>query len=84
MFPALKPGQDILVFKWAYFFSQPKIGDIVVIRKDGKDLVKRIHNISGQEYFVQGDNQKESTDSRTFGTIKKSQITGKVVWHTQT
>lgn len=79
MLPTLKPGQDVLVFNWAYLFSQPKIGDMVVIKHDGRKMIKRVQNISDQELFVEGDNKKESTDSRNFGPIDKSEIVGKVV-----
>lgn len=79
MLPTLKSGQNILVFNWAYFFFKPKIGDIVVILKDGKDMVKRIQKCDGCQVFVQGDNAKESTDSRSFGLIDKSEIVGKVM-----
>ena len=84
MFPTLKPGQDVLVFNWSYLFSKPRIGDIVVIRKNGKDIIKRIQKILDREYFVEGDNKKQSTDSRNFGPIDKSQLIGKVIWHTKT
>lgn len=80
MLPALKPGQSILVFNWAYTFSQPKVGDIVVIKHSGRDLVKRIQKVHDREYFVQGDNPEESTDSRSFGAIDKSQLIGKVIY----
>lgn len=30
------------------------------------------------EYFIMGDNRNHSSDSRTFGPVKKEQITGKV------
>lgn len=81
MFPALKPGQDVLCFNWAYLFSKPKVGDIVVVKHQGKEMVKRIHYILGREYFVQGDNKKESIDSRSFGAIDRSQLIGKAVWY---
>lgn len=80
MLPTLKMGQDVLVFNWAYFFSNPKIGHIVVVKVDGKEMVKRIQTINGRTYFVQGDNPKDSLDSRKLGPIKKSDVLGKVIW----
>ncbi len=79
MLPTLKPGQDILCFNWAYIFSKPKIGDIVVIRHQEKDMIKRIQKCDDRQFFVTGDNKKGSTDSRSFGAIDKSEIIGKVI-----
>ncbi len=36
--------------------------------------------LSDDEYYVLGDNRERSTDSRTFGAIKKSDIQAKVVF----
>jgi len=80
MLPTLKPGQDILCFNWAYIFSKPKKGDIVIVRHHGKEMVKRIQEVHDRELLVEGDNQKESTDSRNFGPIGKSEIIGKVIF----
>lgn len=88
MLPTLKSSQDVLVFNWAYIFSRPKKGDIVVLRRNGQELVKRVQKVQGYEYFVEGDNKqvcrccgkKESTDSRSFGTIDRSEILGKVIF----
>ena len=77
MLPTLKHGQDVLV--WCWFFKL-KVGDLVAFKKDGKEMIKRIQNIRGREYFVVGDNLKESTDSRKFGPVKKEQIVGKVIF----
>lgn len=33
-----------------------------------------------KEYFVMGDNRGDSTDSRRFGPVKRSDIAGKVMW----
>ncbi len=77
MSPALKEGQDVLSINW---FVDPKVGDIVVIKKSGKELVKRIEKIEGENVYVIGDNESESTDSRHFGPINKNQVVGKVVY----
>ncbi len=77
MLPTLKSNQDVLVWCW---FLRLKKGDLVAFKKQGKDMIKRIQKIHGQEYFVIGDNKTESTDSRNFGSISKDQIIGKVIW----
>lgn len=77
MYPALKTDQEVLIWCWFY---KPKVGDIVVIRKNNKDMVKRIQKVSGRKYFIEGDNKRESTDSRSFGPVDKSEIVGKVVF----
>lgn len=80
MLPTLTPGQSILCFNWAYLFASPKIGEMVVIKLKGREMVKRIKQVQNDLFFVMGDNQKESTDSREFGAIKKSNIHGKVIF----
>lgn len=80
MVPTLQPGQDVLSFNWAYLGKKPKVGDIVVVKVNGKDMVKRIHKVNGRGVYVMGDNQGESTDSRNFGTVKMDQIVGKVIY----
>jgi signal peptidase I len=77
MQPTLKEGQDILSINW---FVNPKVGDIIVIKKQGKEMVKRIEKIEGENVFVVGDNEDESTDSRHFGAIKRELIIGKVIY----
>lgn len=80
MLPTLKPGQDVLVFNWAYIFSKPKKGDIVVFKVDGREMVKRVQMYHGRGIFVTGDNRKYSTDSRKFGLIDRLGIIGKVIF----
>lgn len=81
MLPTLKPGQDVLCFNWAYIFSKPKKGDIVVVKHQDKELVKCIQTCYGRCIFVTGDNHKESIDSRVFGAIDRSQLAGKIIWY---
>lgn len=80
MLSTLKPGQDVLVFKWWRLLGI-KVGDLVAFRKNGKAMVKRVRQMSSNRgIFVLGDNEKESTDSRKFGWIDKKDILGKVIW----
>lgn len=76
MVPTLKPGQDVLTLNW---FIKPKRGDIVIVKKDGKEMVKRVQSVHDREVFVEGDNVDKSTDSRHFGPVKMDQIVGKVI-----
>lgn len=78
MSPNLKEGTDILTFNW----NKIKVGDVVVIKNEGKEIVKRVQSINGREVFVQGDNKEGSTDSRHFGPINIDQVVGKVVYRT--
>lgn len=83
MLPLLKPDDEVLVNFDAYQSSSPQIGDIVVLKHPYKldlKIIKRITYINQDgEYFVQGDNSLESTDSRNFGFVKNELILGKVV-----
>ncbi len=77
MKPYLHPGQDILSINW---FVKPKVGDIVVIKQGGREIVKRVEKVMGNRFVVMGDNEEESTDSRDFGPISLDQVLGKVVY----
>lgn len=77
MLPTLKPDQDILVLSW---FVNLKVGDLVAFKKGNRDMIKRVIKTCGQYIEVVGDNFFESTDSRNFGLIQKSQILGKVIY----
>lgn len=77
MSPALRPGQDILSFNWAYLGRKPKVGDIVIVKSG---IVKRVQRIEGDKIYLIGDNMEESTDSRHFGLIDRKQIIGRVVY----
>lgn len=83
MTPTLKPGDVILVDLRAYKDKKPKNGDIITFRKPEeprKILVKRVQaNLAEEEYYVIGDNPSASRDSRHYGPIKFSSITGRVI-----
>lgn len=74
MLPALKQGNIVLAVKKRKF----KIDDIVILKINNKEVIKRIKKIKNSQVFLEGDNKEQSTDSREWGYIKKSKILGKV------
>ena len=79
MQPTYKEKDEVLVSSIPLFFGQLNIGDIVVFELSKKFYIKRVRKISKGKYFLVGDNKKDSRDSRKFGSIKRSQIKGKVI-----
>ena len=75
MKPALKQGDRVLTFN----FGKPIRGDLVVVRKNSMEIIKRVEKVSGNSFFVAGDNLEHSTDSRHFGLVKRNEIVGKVL-----
>ena len=83
MAPGVSPDERVLVSRLAYWFSQPKRGDLVVLRdprEPARLLIKRIDEAHGNSYDVVGDNPDASTDSQTFGPVPADLILGKVVF----
>ena len=82
MVPALSPGARVVVNRAAYWFSQPRPGDLVVVRDPRQPerlLLKRIEGPAGGDgWLVLGDNPQASTDSRAFGPVQRELILGKV------
>lgn len=76
MLPHLRPGR--IVLGWSK--ARLDIGDIVILSHDGLEKIKRIAHIDGEKLYVRGDNAAESTDSRHFGWVDRTQILAKVVW----
>lgn len=64
--------------------TNPKIGDIVVIKPSfkavpDKFIIKRVIDIKDNQIFIQGDNTNNSYDSRNFGWINIDQVFGVVI-----
>ena len=82
MEPYIKEGSFVLTrgfFPW----ERPKKEGVVLARdpRNGRMLLKRVNRRKGANYWLEGDNKDASTDSRTFGTISKEHILGKVLLH---
>jgi nickel-type superoxide dismutase maturation protease len=81
MFPLLKPDEEVLVNYDAYQKQLPQVGDLVIAHHPHQahfKLIKRIIDINHHLYFLQGDNEDLSTDSRHFGAVSLHLILGKV------
>ena len=82
MSPALDPGDYVIVNTWAYRRREPGVGDLVVLRdpqREGRFLCKRVGGVTGPGlYDVRGLNEALSRDSRTFGSVPRDLIVGRV------
>lgn len=84
MHPTLTDGSTVLVDTAVYRHSSPKIGHIVLAQhpfQPTNQMIKRVKQITKDgRYFLQGDNPDSlaSTDSRSFGPVRKAQILGQI------
>ena len=76
----MKNGQTVLASPIPYIFLKPKVGDVAVFKYKGKTYIKRISKIKSDSCFLEGDNIKDSFDSKKIGWISRQQIIGKVVY----
>jgi phage repressor protein C with HTH and peptisase S24 domain len=74
MLPTFTPGEVVMATGW---FRRVREGDVLVLRHDGLEKVKRVASVRGDEVYVVGDNPA-STDSRQFGWLPRSSVVAKV------
>ena len=76
MTPSLHSGQVVIFVRGV----KPKVGDVVMLRHDGLDKIKRIARHEHGRIYVLGDNPASSTDSRNFGWVGEEHIVGVLRW----
>jgi len=79
MLPAFRPGDRVVAVR----IRRVRIGDVVAVpdpRDSERLLVKRIRSLTRSTAELRGDNEAESTDSRVFGPVPLSTLTGRVVY----
>ncbi len=77
MAPFLLQGRVVVITRW---YTRPKVGDIVVVKHDGKEKIKRITQLDDKGIFITGDNRLQSTDSYDFGWLQMSDVVAKLLW----
>lgn len=73
MAPTIEPGWLLIVTA-----GEPHPGLVVVVERDGLELVKRVASIADGDVVVTGDDPDASTDSRSFGPVPRSAVRGVV------
>lgn len=76
MEPYLTAGQVIVSTT-----TSPSVGDVAIVQRGAREVIKRVVRIRGDQYWLEGDNPAHSTDSRDFGWIDKSAILGTMKFH---
>jgi phage repressor protein C with HTH and peptisase S24 domain len=75
MLPTLRPGQLLLGYRW----GRARRGQIVVVQRESF-VVKRMHHLTENGWWIEGDNKAHSNDSRTYGEVKYDQIEAIIIW----
>jgi signal peptidase I len=80
--PEFQMGDFVLVSKIPFLFLRPSPGDVIAFRQPGYGLlIKRIQNLTSDGGLNVMGNHPESIDSRVFGTVRREDMIGKVIWH---
>jgi nickel-type superoxide dismutase maturation protease len=81
MAPTLMPGDWLLADPEAFARRPPSVGELVLVpdpREPSRLLVKRVAAVGTDGSLdVRGDDERASTDSRTFGPVDPRQVAGR-------
>jgi phage repressor protein C with HTH and peptisase S24 domain len=70
MLPTYATGATLLGWRW----GRPRAGQVVVARRAGRPLIKRLVRVTPAGLWLQGDNAGSSTDSRHFGAVSPTAV----------
>ncbi len=79
MLPVLKAGDLILLLKT----QKLKAGQIAIAKRPDRPnllVIKRVKSVTKNGYWLEGDNDTQSDDSRIFGEVDKNLILGKFIF----
>lgn len=82
LYPDFEHGDFVLVSRIPFYFSPPACGDVIAFRQPGYGmLIKRIQAVQENGGIEVVGNHPESVDSRVFGSVRRGDVVGKVIWH---
>jgi len=76
MLPTLTPGRIVVGIRPRHL----KIGDIVIVRHEGLEKIKRVKDLLPDRVFIVGDNPGASTDSHQFGWLPTDVVVARILW----
>ncbi|HEY1645522.1 MAG TPA: S26 family signal peptidase [Candidatus Saccharimonadales bacterium] len=76
MLPTLRSNQLVMAFSRV----KPSLGNLVIVKYDGKEIIKRLTKIEPGKLYITGDNPNSSSDSRHFGWVSQSDLIATVIW----
>ena len=77
MVPILPPGTLVIGLR---YFRRLRPGNVVVLKHDNREKVKRVDQIQDNQVFVLGDHPETSTDSRHFGWLPIEYVQARIIW----
>jgi len=83
MEPVYRDGDFVLASKIPILFGRIKTGDVVVLKHKTYGLmIKMVEklDLEADRIYVVGFHD-DSVDSRTFGSVGRKDLAGKVLWH---
>ncbi len=74
------PGETVAVKEGAVYINNKKLDETMYLARDLPTQGDVSVKLNNNEYFVMGDNRNASYDSRLFGPIENTAITGRTVF----